>query len=127
MDTIRCSSYTPKLVPPPSRCSPLCSSRLSRQTSTAPKSKVVVPQRGVNKPEVIRKQINADEGALVEVRVRRPKPKVEASESGKWEELLKPNSRGAAISSFQNFDPLRTLHFLIQELHTRLQGQLPSE
>lgn len=88
---------------------------------------MVVSQKKVDKPEVIRKQINAEEGALVEVRVRRPKPRGEASESGKWEELLKPNSRAAAVSSFQNFDPLRTLHFLIQELHTRLQGQLPSK
>lgn len=71
----------------------------------------------------VHKEIIADNNATVEVTVRthsrgRP-PTGDGRKESSWGALLgiKPK---AETTSFDNFDPLRTLHFLGKELHSKL-------
>lgn len=140
MDTIRCSSYAPELTTP-ARCSPRCAagcSRNSRQPTTDPRPRTLDPRLRpaaprkptTPKPEMMHHGVTGGEGARLEVRVRpapNNKTRSRSNESKRWEEIFKCNEKTLEPreSSFENFDPLRTLHFLIQELSTRLQRHIP--
>ncbi|RZB39809.1 intracellular protein transport protein USO1-like [Asbolus verrucosus] len=44
-----------------------------------------------------------------------------------WGQMLRNNRSKEKTSSFSNFDPLRTVHFLSKELHIKLQNLVPEE
>lgn len=154
METIKCDAYVPTLLKPSKytalskqRMSPTCQRRAVsvprtpsimsvekqiRPCSYQAKDSLMKPNKGTPR-SVIHKEIIANEAALVEVTVRTHKKKQNSkanrasNSKDRWENILKPYESMQTSSSFENFDPLRTLHFLIQELSTKLQGVIPSE
>ncbi|KAF2880952.1 hypothetical protein ILUMI_25233 [Ignelater luminosus] len=84
------------------------------------------PQNTATSPNLIRKEL--DNSALVEVTVRthtskKPHNKNDLKSSTQqqpWGKLLNGRKGTENVSSFSDFDPLRTLHFLAKELQSKL-------
>jgi DNA repair exonuclease SbcCD ATPase subunit len=51
----------------------------------------------------------------------------DSAEREAWGQLLMSNKSKDKVSSFSSFDPLRTLHFLSKELHSKLRNVMPDE
>lgn len=70
-----------------------------------------------------------DDGALVKVTVKTPNSRKRSpsytADRESWGQILKSQKGNDSLSIFSNFDPLRTLHFLIKELEYQLQELLP--
>lgn len=96
-------------------------------SSLKSKSGTIRQQNLANSPNLIRKDLVADNSALVEVTVRthtsrrshNNDPKSNSNLQQPWGKLLKAK-KSDNVSSFNDFDPLRTLHFLAKELQSKL-------
>lgn len=84
--------------------------------------------------ELVRKEVFNNNMATVEVTVRTVGPKGSSAEKCMSEDRREPwgkllmnrRSEDNMQGSFENFDPLRTLHFLSKELQMKLQSICPS-
>lgn len=128
-----------------SRCIPSVVSNLSSGRSNNNNNRV---RRENSVNNVIRKEVytTADSPALVEVTVKTHgqngaqqqqgrnqtgKSAVVGNRGEPWSKILQNNNMISGVpsegSSFSNFDPLRTVHFLAQELQSKLQGNLSDD
>ncbi|GJQ83714.1 hypothetical protein Trydic_g20593 [Trypoxylus dichotomus] len=81
-------------------------------------------------PSVIHRELYTDNPALVEVTVKthnaNPRSQGNSRATSRsrsrepWSKLLKQRASSEQLPSFHTFDPLRTIHFLAKELHTKL-------
>lgn len=157
LDTINCESYLSKLVKKdkPSTTTKLLntqkcprdrsssnikngSSALVLPSASNLKSRQTIPRQtntrlSNNPTNVVRKELISDNSALVEVTVRthtsrRPHGSAGSRFSNEpWGKLLKPTKSCEQYSNYDGFDPLRTLHFLMKELQSKLKTITPSK
>lgn len=81
-------------------------------------------------PSIIHRELYTDNPALVEVTVKthnaNPRSQINSRSNSRsrsrepWSKLLKQHPSNEHLSSFHNFDPLRTIHFLAKELQSKL-------
>nr|XP_022920301.1 uncharacterized protein LOC111428834 isoform X2 [Onthophagus taurus] len=81
---------------------------------------------------VVHKELYTDNPALVEVTVKTHNIKQRSRSNSvnkrePWSKLLKNEGSYENVSSFTNFDPIRTLHFIAKELHSKLLDSLPND
>lgn len=99
--------------------------------ASAPKAKINLRQSNDLKSEstaasVIHRELYTDNPALVEVTVKTHNAKPNSRSGSRsrsrepWSKLLKNQLSNEMLSSFHNFDPLRTVHFLAKELQSKL-------
>ncbi|KAF5272726.1 hypothetical protein FQA39_LY07753 [Lamprigera yunnana] len=133
-DTVNCESYLPQLVP---RVKSSQMQRFNRERSNAnlkSSSAALVSSSALNsksrltraltatKPNkpLLRQELLSNNSALVEVTVRTHAGKKPHNDTRQpWKELLKSTK---SHSNFEGFDPLRTIHFLSKELHSKLKN-----
>lgn len=156
LDTINCDSYSSKLhkgptnakkmktprersesrgrfapPPPPASSNSICprNKTLVVRQNTTPSIKLDQPSTNVIRKEVF-------DTATVEVTVKthstplRPKQRSRSnslSTREPWGKVLKTQTSCENLAStFQNFDPLRTVHFLAKELQAKIAELMPS-
>lgn len=150
--TINYDVYNPrlrkaKITVPPSRPAPV----RNLKDTTSSKSKLTMHNNPVNpmvrnrgninqlKPctplspsNTVRKDVYPNNAPLVEVMVKTTKnPQAVQNklnnQNEPWAKLLKPQPNIEDGRSFNNFDPLRTVHFLSKELQLKLIQKMPSK
>ncbi|KAK4872565.1 hypothetical protein RN001_014594 [Aquatica leii] len=120
-ETINCESYSSRLasrekVSKPKR--PITNSKPSRLEllpSVNAKSKPSQPQM-VKQKNIVLKESVSNKAPCIEVTVR---TKGSARNREPWNEMLKM-PKSVTSTSFNQFDPLRTIHFISKELQTKL-------
>ncbi|XP_017768302.1 PREDICTED: uncharacterized protein LOC108556630 isoform X2 [Nicrophorus vespilloides] len=126
METIQCEAYAGKLGPkmdkgkgapaghkaPPNRIIRECSTPTTYKTTSMASGRMKQVRVETSKPE-------------------KPKtaPKMRANsiiaQGPTWSKILKPQASKENICTFTNFNPLRTIHFLTNELGSQLREELP--
>lgn len=155
LETIACEKFMSRLLqrekinmPPTKLSSGFSTSQKSKEkvikhsTVTPPiqnqlsKVKPNVKQQNLPTPNPDQSQTSsdfqfADDSALVQVTVKTTNPRQRSRSTvanrEPWGQLLKQQKSTDKVSVFNNFDPLRTLHFLAKELQFQLQTLLPGK
>lgn len=153
LETIACEKYMSRLLQrekvsmPPSKpssaflTSQKCKEKIIKHSPATSsiqnqlsKVKPNIKQQNLRIPDPDQSQTSSDfqftdDSALVQVTVKTTNPRQRSRSTvanrEPWGQLLKQQKSSDKVSVFNNFDPLRTLHFLAKELQFQLQALLP--